>query len=152
MMITLADRVSAFLQRNRIYEVLGLFILFIMGIMLLEGGAGAEMHLFGQPITKMTKTTFICDYCTRAHGCCAKPVPKTPQQATFANQITFAKSGAAWNTAHREYRTSHFRFHISFHFCDQYHRNRKHTRKGAVNLSLGYAKRTGAAGDRLIYF
>ena len=59
MMITLADRVSAFLQRNRIYEVLGLFILFIVGIMLLsEGGAGAEMHLFGQPITKMTKTTF----------------------------------------------------------------------------------------------
>ena len=59
MMITLADRVSAFLQRNRIYEVLGLFILFIVGIMLLsEGGAGAEMHLFGSPITKMTKTTF----------------------------------------------------------------------------------------------
>ncbi|HCU87042.1 MAG TPA: tellurium resistance protein TerC [Verrucomicrobiales bacterium] len=59
MMITLADRVSAFLQRNRIYEVLGLFILFIVGIMLLsEGGAGAKMHLFGQPITKMTKTTF----------------------------------------------------------------------------------------------
>ena len=59
MMITLADRVSAFLQRNRIYEVLGLFILFIVGIMLLsEGGAGAEMHLFDHPITKMTKTTF----------------------------------------------------------------------------------------------
>ena len=59
MMIALAERVSAFLQRNRVYEVLGLFILFIVGIMLLsEGGHGAEMHLFEQKITKMSKATF----------------------------------------------------------------------------------------------
>ena len=59
MMIALAERVSTFLQRNRIYEVLGLFILFIVGIMLLsEGGHGAKMHLFGHEITKMSKATF----------------------------------------------------------------------------------------------
>jgi predicted tellurium resistance membrane protein TerC len=41
------------------YEVLGLFILFIVGIMLLsEGGHLAHLHLFNQPITPMSKTTF----------------------------------------------------------------------------------------------
>ena len=41
------------------YEVLGLFILLIVGIMLLsEGGHLAQMHLFGNPITPMSKTTF----------------------------------------------------------------------------------------------
>ena len=39
MMIWLSDQVSSFLQKNRLYEVLGLFILFIVGVMLLtEGG------------------------------------------------------------------------------------------------------------------
>ena len=39
MMIWLADHVAEFLKKNRMYEVLGLFILFIVGIMLLsEGG------------------------------------------------------------------------------------------------------------------
>ena len=38
MMIFLADRVSVFLQRNRLYEVLGLFILLLVGIMLLLRG------------------------------------------------------------------------------------------------------------------
>ena len=58
-MIWLADRVSNFLKKNRMYEVLGLFILFIVGIMLLsEGGHLAHLHLFNQPITPMSKTTF----------------------------------------------------------------------------------------------
>jgi predicted tellurium resistance membrane protein TerC len=59
LMIWLADKVSVFLQKNRMYEVLGLFILFIVGIMLLtEGGHKAEMTLFGNHITAMNKTTF----------------------------------------------------------------------------------------------
>ena len=59
LMIWLADRVSEFLQKNRMYEVLGLFILFIVGIMLLsEGGHLAHLHLFGHQITPMSKATF----------------------------------------------------------------------------------------------
>ncbi|MEM7145234.1 MAG: tellurium resistance protein TerC [Verrucomicrobiota bacterium] len=59
LMIWLADHVSTFLQKNRMYEVLGLFILFVVGIMLLtEGGHLAHLTLFGNHITPMTKTTF----------------------------------------------------------------------------------------------
>ena len=59
LMIVMADKVSDFLQKNKMYEVLGLFILFIVGIMLLsEGGHLAHIHLFGNPITPMSKTTF----------------------------------------------------------------------------------------------
>ncbi len=59
LMMTLAGRVSAFLQKNRMYEVLGLFVLFIVGIMLVtEGGHLAHIKLFGNEITAMSKTTF----------------------------------------------------------------------------------------------
>ena len=59
LMIVLADTVSEFLRKNRMYEVLGLFILFIVGIMLLtEGGHLAHLKLFGNPIVAMSKTTF----------------------------------------------------------------------------------------------
>ena len=59
LMIWLADRVSTFLAKNRMYEVLGLFILFIVGIMLLtEGGHLAHLKLFDNEITPMSKTTF----------------------------------------------------------------------------------------------
>ena len=59
LMIWLADRVSVFLKKNRMYEVLGLFILFIVGIMLVsEGGHLAKMVLFGHEIHAMTKGTF----------------------------------------------------------------------------------------------
>ncbi len=59
LMLWLADKVAVFLERNRMYEVLGLFILFIVGIMLLtEGGHLAELKLFGNHITPMSKTTF----------------------------------------------------------------------------------------------
>lgn len=59
LMIWLADKVSTFLQRNRMYEVLGLFILFVVGIMLLTEGAHlGHMKLFGEEIVAMTKTTF----------------------------------------------------------------------------------------------
>ena len=59
MMIWLAGSVSRFLEKNRMYEVLGLFILFLVGIMLLsEGGHLAHLKLFGNEITPMSKTTF----------------------------------------------------------------------------------------------
>ena len=56
MMIWLAGKVTAFLKKNRMYEVLGLFILFIVGIMLMsEGGHLAHMEFFGSEITPMSK-------------------------------------------------------------------------------------------------
>ena len=59
LMIVMADKVSDFLQKNKMYEVLGLFILFIVGIMLLsEGGHLAHIYLFGNPIEPMSKATF----------------------------------------------------------------------------------------------
>ncbi len=59
LMLVLADKVSEFLKKNRMYEVLGLFILFIVGIMLLtEGGHLAHIELFGNHIVPMSKTTF----------------------------------------------------------------------------------------------
>ena len=59
LMIVLAGRVSRFLQKNRMYEVLGLFVLFVVGIMLVtEGGHLGHIYLFGNEITPMSKTTF----------------------------------------------------------------------------------------------
>ncbi|MCP4499747.1 MAG: tellurium resistance protein TerC [Deltaproteobacteria bacterium] len=59
MMIWLSDHVTRFLQKNRMYEVLGLFILFIVGIMLLsEGGHLAHLSFFGHPVEPMAKSTF----------------------------------------------------------------------------------------------
>ncbi len=59
MMIVLADRVSTFLQKNRMYEVLGLFVLLLVGVMLLsEGGHLAHLSFFGHPIEAMSKSTF----------------------------------------------------------------------------------------------
>jgi len=59
LMIWMADRVAQFLEKNRMYEVLGLFILFVVGIMLLsDGGHMAHLHLFGHEITPMSKATF----------------------------------------------------------------------------------------------
>ncbi len=59
MMIWLADHVAEFLKRNRMYEVLGLFILFIVGVMLVsEGGHMASIALFGQHVNAMAKSTF----------------------------------------------------------------------------------------------
>lgn len=59
LMIWLAGKVSRFLEKNRMYEVLGLFVLFVVGIMLLtEGGHLGELEFFGNHITPMSKTTF----------------------------------------------------------------------------------------------
>lgn len=59
LMIWLSDKVANFLKKNRMYEVLGLFILFLVGVMLLtEGGHSAHLTLFGTKISAMNKTTF----------------------------------------------------------------------------------------------
>ena len=59
MMIYLADAVADFLKRNRMYEVLGLFILFIVGILLIsEGGHIGHLKFFGQAVEPMAKSTF----------------------------------------------------------------------------------------------
>ena len=59
LMIFLADHVSEFLKKNRMYEVLGLFILFIVGVMLVsEGGHLAHISLFTYKVEAMAKSTF----------------------------------------------------------------------------------------------
>ncbi|PID89189.1 MAG: hypothetical protein CSB01_03295 [Bacteroidia bacterium] len=59
LMIWLADKVSAFLQKNRMYEVLGLFILFLVGGMLITEAAHlSHLVLFGYEIEAMSKATF----------------------------------------------------------------------------------------------
>jgi len=59
LMIWLSDKVADFLTKNRMYEVLGLFILFVVGIMLVtEGGHLAHLNILGEPIVAMSKTTF----------------------------------------------------------------------------------------------
>ncbi|WP_299772129.1 hypothetical protein [uncultured Pseudoteredinibacter sp.] len=58
-MYLLADRVTEFIQKNRKYEVLGLFILLIVGVVLLgEGGHQAHLKLFGHAVEPMSKATF----------------------------------------------------------------------------------------------
>ena len=67
-MLLLADRVTAFLEKNRMYQVLGLFILLIVGVVLLgEAGQAAAhamhdetlaLHFFGYEVIPMSKTTF----------------------------------------------------------------------------------------------
>lgn len=59
LMIVLADTVANFLKKNRMYEVLGLFILLIVGIMLLsEGGHLAHLKFLGNEVEAMSKATF----------------------------------------------------------------------------------------------
>ena len=67
-MLFLADGVTRFIEKNRMYEVLGLFILLIVGVVLLgEAGVAAshamhddtlQMKLFGYDLIPMSKTTF----------------------------------------------------------------------------------------------
>jgi len=59
MMVFLAETVAEFLKKNRMYEVLGLFILFIVGVMLLgEGGHLAKLQFFSYHVEPMAKSTF----------------------------------------------------------------------------------------------
>jgi predicted tellurium resistance membrane protein TerC len=59
LMLVTSNKVSEFLKRNRKYEVLGLFILLIVGVVLLgEGGHESHLRLFGYAVEPMAKTTF----------------------------------------------------------------------------------------------
>ncbi len=59
LMVLLAEHVAKFLERNRMYEVLGLFVLLLVGVMLLaEGGHIAHLAFFGYPVEPMAKSTF----------------------------------------------------------------------------------------------
>lgn len=59
LMVLMADAVANFLKRNRMYEVLGLFVLLLVGVMLMsEGGHIAHLSFFGFPIEPMAKSTF----------------------------------------------------------------------------------------------
>jgi len=58
-MILLADKVTDFLKKNRMYQVLGLFILFLVGVLLVTEGAHlAHLKLFGFTIDAMSKSSF----------------------------------------------------------------------------------------------
>ena len=67
-MLILADGVTRFLEKNRMYEVLGLFILLIVGVVLLgEAGPAAahamhddslKLKIMGYELIPMSKTTF----------------------------------------------------------------------------------------------
>lgn len=58
-MILLADYVTEFLKKNRMYQILGLFILFLVGVLLVTEGAHlAHLTLFGFPIDAMSKSSF----------------------------------------------------------------------------------------------
>jgi predicted tellurium resistance membrane protein TerC len=59
LMVVMADAVANFLKKNRMYEVLGLFVLLLVGVMLMsEGGHLAHLTFFGFPIEPMAKSTF----------------------------------------------------------------------------------------------
>jgi predicted tellurium resistance membrane protein TerC len=67
-MLALADTVTTFLEKNRMYEVLGLFILLIVGVVLLgEAGPAAahamhddslQIRIFDHNLIPMSKATF----------------------------------------------------------------------------------------------
>ncbi len=59
LMVLMADYVADFLKKNRMYEVLGLFILFLVGVLLVTEGAHlAHLELFTFPIQAMSKSSF----------------------------------------------------------------------------------------------
>jgi predicted tellurium resistance membrane protein TerC len=59
LMVVLADHVARFLEKNRLYEVLGLFVLLLVGVMLTaEGGHIAHLSFFGYAVEPMAKSTF----------------------------------------------------------------------------------------------
>ena len=58
-MILLADYVTDFLKKNRMYQILGLFILLLVGVLLVTEGAHlAHLKIFGYEIAAMSKPTF----------------------------------------------------------------------------------------------
>ncbi|MCM2372831.1 TerC family protein [Aporhodopirellula aestuarii] len=93
MMMVLADSVAEFLKKNRMYEVLGLFILFIVGVMLVsEGGHLAHVVLFSHEVHAMSKSTF---YFVLATLIVVDIVQGRYQKRLLARQDKFRKDVAA---------------------------------------------------------
>ncbi len=83
LMLLLADHVAEFLEKNRKYEVLGMFILLIVGVVLLgEGGHEAHLTLFGYRVEPMSKATFYFSVAVLV----AVDVIQTSQQRKLAMQ------------------------------------------------------------------
>ncbi|CUS56171.1 MAG: tellurium resistance protein TerC [Hyphomonas sp.] len=58
-MALMANAVADFLKKNRMYEVMGLFILFLVGVLLVTEGAHlAHLKLFDYTIEAMSKSSF----------------------------------------------------------------------------------------------
>jgi len=58
-MILLADYVTEFLKKNRMYQIMGLFILLLVGVLLVTEGAHlAHLKIFGFEMQAMSKPTF----------------------------------------------------------------------------------------------
>ncbi len=59
LMIWLSEKITIFLKKNKMFEVLGLFILFLVGVMLVTEAAHlSDLHLFGNEIKPLEKSTF----------------------------------------------------------------------------------------------
>ena len=88
LMIWLSEHVSNFLEQNRAYEVLGLFVLFIVGVLLVsEGGHLAHIKLFTFEVEAMQKTTFYFVIFVMA---CVSVV-----QSKYRNKLMAARDHAA---------------------------------------------------------
>ncbi|MBN2662615.1 MAG: hypothetical protein JXR68_03100 [Bacteroidales bacterium] len=59
LMIWLSNRITAFLQKNKKFEILGLFILLLVGFMLMTEAAHlSDIHVFGAEIHALHSSTF----------------------------------------------------------------------------------------------
>lgn len=89
LMVVMADSVASFLKKNRMYEVLGLFVLLLVGFMLMsEGGHLAHLTFFGYPIEPMAKSTFYFVLATMV----AVEIVQTRYQKKILAERTGAKS------------------------------------------------------------
>lgn len=88
LMIWLSDHVARFLEVNRAYEVLGLFILLVVGILLVtDGGHIAGLSFFGYEVHAMSKASF---YFVLFIMACVSVV-----QSKYRNKLMAGRSDAA---------------------------------------------------------
>ncbi|MEM1100651.1 MAG: tellurium resistance protein TerC, partial [Pseudomonadota bacterium] len=77
-MLLLADGVTAFIEKNRAYEVLGLFILLIVGVVLIgEAGVAAAHAVESSAADVASHTTHDNDLALRIFGFAIVPMSKT---------------------------------------------------------------------------
>ncbi len=91
LMVLMAETVANFLNRNRMYEVVGLFVLLLVGILLTtEGGHLAHLKFFGYSVEAMNKVTFYFVLVTMV---LVEIVQSRYQRKLMAEQVA-KKSGA----------------------------------------------------------